>query len=164
VIELLESTGQVQVEGRSVKISSELVEQAIQSVTTVIQLYDRLGNPAFRLGDDRVRFGIGVTALYYQEPVSDNLVPFTRDYMRAMTRLGGVLPNYDVISTPGIVQDVPEMLSDLYGNLDVLANTTKPVVVLTSDENNFVPLLDMFEHLHGGLHECRHPAQDDRGY
>ena len=149
VIERLEKTGLVRSEGRKVKIFPELVEQAIQSAPSVIQIFDRFGKPAFQLGDDRLRFGVGVTALYYQEPVNDTLELFTRRHMRIMTQLGNSLPNYDVISTPGIVQDVPEALSDLYGNLDMFANTTKPLVVLTSDENKLAPLLDMFEHLHG---------------
>ena len=151
VIEMLKKTGQVQVQERNVKLSPEIVEQAIQSAPPVIQMYDRRGNPAFRLGDDRLRFGVGVTALYYQEPVGDNLELFTRQHMRIMTRLGSSLPNYDVISTPGIVRDVPAELSDLYGNLEMFANTTKPLVVLTSNENSFAPLLDMYERLHGDL-------------
>lgn len=153
VIEMLGKTGQVQVRERSVKFSSGIIEQAIQSAPSVIQMYDRRGNPVFRLGDDRLRFGVGVTALYYQEPVGDNLELFTRRHMRAMTRLGSSLPNYDVISTPGIVRDVPEALGDLYGNLEMFANTTKTMVVLTSDENKFSPLMSMFENLHGGLGE-----------
>ena len=151
VIEMLKKTGQVQIQERNVKLSPEIVEQTIQSAPPVIQMYDRRGNPAFRLGDDRLRFGVGVTALYYQEPVGDNLELFTRQHMRVMTRLGSSLPNYDVISTPGVVRDVPEALSDLYGNLEMFANTTKPLVVLTSDEGKFAPLMDMFERLHGDL-------------
>jgi len=153
VIGMLEKTGQVQVRERSVKFSPEIVEQAIQSAPSVIQMYDRRGNPAFRLGDDRLRFGVGVTALYYQEPVGDNLELFTRRHMRIMTQLGSSLPHYDVISTPGIVRDVPEALSDLYGNLEMFSNTTKPLVVLTSDKDNFTPLMSIFEHLHGELGE-----------
>ena len=135
------------------KLSAELVESAIQSAPSTIQMYDRRGNPVFNLGDDRLRFGVGVTALYYQEPVNDNLELFTRQHMRDLTRLGSALPLYDVISTPGIVRDVPEHLGDLYGSLEHFANTTKPLVLLVSDENNFAPVLDMFEHLHGGLGE-----------
>ncbi|MBC8335687.1 MAG: trimethylamine methyltransferase family protein [Anaerolineales bacterium] len=153
VIEMLGKTGQVEVQGRTVKISPELIEQSIQSAPPVIQMYDRRGNPSFRLGDDRLRFGVGVTALYYQEPVGDNLELFQRRHMRAMTRLGSSLPHYDVISTPGIVRDVPEELGDLYGNLEMFANTSKTMVVLTSDENKFLPLINMFEHLHGELGE-----------
>ena len=153
VIEMLEKTGQVQVEDRHVRIFPELVEQTIQSTPSVIQVYDRHGNPAFRLGDDRLRFGVGVTSLYYQEPVNDNLELFTRQHMRTVTRLGNSLSNYDVVSTPGIVRDVPDELSDLYGNLEMFSNTTKPIVVLTSDESKFSPMMSMFEGLHGDLSE-----------
>ena len=128
-----------------------LVEQALQSAPTVIQIYDRLGNPAFLLGNDRLRFGTGVTALYYQEPMSDHLELFTRHHMQIMTRLGGNLPNYDVISTSGIVRDVPVELADLYGNLEMFANTTKPLILLTSNDDTFSPVLDIYERLHGDL-------------
>ena len=153
VAERLGKTGQARVEGRSVKLSPELVESAIRSAPSTIQMYGRHGNPAFRLGADRLRFGVGVTALYYQEPVHENLETFTREHMRALTRLASALPLYDVISTPGILRDVPERLGDLYGSLEHFANTTKPLVLLVSDEHNFAPVLDMFEHLHGGLGE-----------
>ena len=161
VLEMLGKSGQVEVRGRSVKIFPELVESAIQSAPSNIQIFDRLGNPAFQLGtsqsslkgDDRLRFGVGVTALYYQEPVNDDLELFTLEHMRILTRLGNLLPLYDVISTPGIVRDVPEALGDLYGSLEHFANTTKPLVLLVSDEENFAPVLDMFENLHGGVGE-----------
>ena len=153
VVEMLEKTKQVDAQGRSVRLSAELVESAIQSAPSTIQVYDRRGNPVFNLGNDRLRFGVGVTALYYQEPANDNLELFTRQHMRTMVRLGSALPLYDVISTPGIVRDVPEHLGDLYGGLEHFANTTKPLVLLVSGEHNFAPVLDIFEHLHGGLVE-----------
>jgi len=153
VVEMLEKTKQVKIQGRSVRLLPGLVESAIMSAPSTIQIYDRRGNPIFNLGNDRLRFGVGVTALYYQEPVDDNVIAFTREHMRIMTRLGSVLPLYDVISTTGILHDVPACLGDLYGSLEHFANTTKPLVLLVSDENKFAPVLDMFEHLHGSLGE-----------
>ncbi len=153
VAERLGETGQARVQGRSVRFSPELVKSALRSAPSTIRMYDRRGNPAFCPGDDRLRFGIGVTALYYQEPANETLVPFTREHMRALTRLGSALPLYDVISTPGIVRDVPEHLGDLYGSLEHFANTTKPLVLLVSDEGNFAPVLDLFTALHGDLAE-----------
>ncbi|MFZ5909794.1 MAG: trimethylamine methyltransferase family protein [Chloroflexota bacterium] len=154
VAEMLGKTGQAQVQGRSVKLSPELVEGAIRSAPPTIQMYDRRGKPVFNLGDDRLRFGVGVTALYYQEPVNESLELFTRAHLRNLTRLGSALPLYDVISTPGIVRDAPERLGDLYGSLEHFANTTKPLVLLVSDEHAFAPVLEMFEQLHGdGLGE-----------
>jgi trimethylamine--corrinoid protein Co-methyltransferase len=153
VLKVLDRTGGARVADRIVKLSNALVENAIKTAPEVIQVYDRRGIPAFRLGEGRMHFGIGVTALYYQEPLTDDLAPFSRDHMRLLTRLGSKLPHYDVISTPGIVRDVPEQLGDLYGSLEHLANTTKPLVLLVSDEANFKPVLEMFEELHGGLGE-----------
>jgi trimethylamine--corrinoid protein Co-methyltransferase len=49
----------------------------------------------------------------------------------------------------GIVRDVKEELGDMYGSLEHISNTTKPLVLLVSDENRFPDVLDMFEHLHG---------------
>ena len=153
VIELLEGTGAARRHDRTVRLEADLVEEAIRSAPAGIPVHDRLGRHVLSLGDDRLRFGIGVTALYYQEPGDDHLVPFTREHMRLLTRLGHALLLYDVISTLGVLRDVPENRSDLYGSLEHFANTTKPLVLLVSDEHAFVPVLDLLEHLHGDLGE-----------
>ena len=120
------------VEERTVRFPPELVEWAIKCVPSQIQIYDRRGDPQFTIGGegDRMRFGIGVTALYYQDPVTDTPELFQRKHMQDMVRLGNKLPHYDVVSTIGIVRDVPEYLTDLYGSLEHFANGTKPMVLL----------------------------------
>ena len=67
---LEKKVGSSNVDGRTVRIPAELVEWAIQSAPRQIDIYDRRGNPQFTIGrqGDRTRFGIGVTALFYQEP------------------------------------------------------------------------------------------------
>ena len=150
---LIKKLGPNAVDGAQVRFPAEVVEWALGTAPSTIEIFDRLGNPAFRMGDGRMHFGVGVTALYYQDPHTDNLTAFTRANMREMVRLGSRLKHYEVISTVGIVQDVPEKYSDLYGNLEMIANTTKPIVLLVSDEEKFPAVLDMFEHLHGNLGE-----------
>lgn len=155
-LEMLEKrVGSSRVEGRTVRIPRELVEWALQAAPKRIQIFDRRGNPQFHIGgvEDRIRFGIGVTALYYQEPETDTPVLFERKHMRDMVRLGNKLPHYDMVSTVGIVRDVPEHLTDLYGSLEHFANGVKPLVLLVSDEHRFDDVLRMFEHLHGDLGE-----------
>jgi len=49
-----------------------VVEEAIKSAPKTIDVYDRRGEPKLKLGEDRLRFGVGVTALFYQNPVDDN--------------------------------------------------------------------------------------------
>jgi trimethylamine--corrinoid protein Co-methyltransferase len=50
-----------------------------------------------------------------------------------------------------VIQDSAPELSDIYGILEMLANTTKPLVMLISEGKSFVPALDLCEHLHGDL-------------
>jgi trimethylamine--corrinoid protein Co-methyltransferase len=138
------------VDGDRVRIPPDLVEWAIQAAPARIDVYDRNGAPAFRL-PDQVRFGVGVTSLYYQDPATDAVVPFSRKHMETCVRLGNGLPSFDVISTVGIVRDVAPQVSDLYATLEMTANTAKPLIILISDENAFPAVLDLLEHLHGDL-------------
>lgn len=153
-LEMLRKTvGSSMVEERSVRFPAELVEWAIKAAPSQVQIFNRRGDPQFTIGgtEDRLRFGIGVTALYYQDPMTDTPELFQRRHMQDMVRLGNKLPHYDVISTIGIVRDVPEHLTDLYGSLEHFANGIKPLVLLCSDEHKFDDVLQMFELLHGDL-------------
>jgi len=150
---LKKRVGSSMVDERTVRFPPELVEWAIKTAPSQIQVYDRRGNLKFTIGGphDRMRFGIGVTALYYQDPATDTPVLFERKHMRDMVRLGNKLPHYDLVSTVGIVRDVPEHLTDVYGSLEHFVNGTKPMVLLCSDEHKFNDVMEMFELLHGDL-------------
>ena len=142
--------GAVVVDDDRVRIPSELVNWALEKAPDAVEIHDRNGNSAFRL-PGQARFGIGVTALQYQDPVSDEVTPFMRQHMASMARLGNALPSYDVVSTVGIVQDVPPDRSDLVATLEMVANTVKPLVILVSNEELFPNVLDLLEHLCGDL-------------
>ncbi len=135
-----------------VKIPRELVDWALKTVPETIDIYDRNGAIAFSL-PDRARFGIGVTDLYFQEPQTDQVVPFERKHIEISTRLGHLLPNFDVISTAGVPHNISPKVSDLYATLDMTANTTKPIIILISNEDVFPIVLDLLENLHGTLSE-----------
>ena len=149
---LRRKVGDSNVDGKTVRIPAELVEWALKVAPREIQIYNRRGDPQFRIGgpEDRTRFGIGVTALYYQEPETDTPVLFQRKHMQDMVRVGNKLPHYDMVSTIGIVRDVPDYLTDLIGSLEHFANGVKPMVLLCSDEHKFDDVLRMFEIMHGG--------------
>lgn len=134
-----------------VTFEREVVEWAIQAAPSHIDVYNRLGEHVFRMGEDRTRFGIGCTSLYYLDPVTSEISPFSRNHMEKMVRLGHALPNYDAVATIGILQDMPPEVADLYATLEMVANTTKPLVVLVSDESLFTSALDLLEHLTGDL-------------
>jgi trimethylamine--corrinoid protein Co-methyltransferase len=148
---LEEKLGKKGVQGDRVFLPAELVEWAIDVSPSTIPIYNRMGDLAFQLGGDRTRFGPGVTTLHYMEPATEKIVPFARRHMREAVRLGDSLPYFDVISTIGVLQDVPIHLADLLGTLEMIANTTKPLVLLISDEDVFPNVLDLIEHCHGDL-------------
>lgn len=139
-------------EGRVV-FDPSVVEWALGTAPEVVSVYDRRGKLAFRLGADRTRFGVGVTNLYYQDPVTDELSPFSRQHMAVSTRLAHDLPNYDMVSTIGVVQDYPPETADLFGTLEMIANTTKPLILLISSGGLFESALDLAENLRPGLAE-----------
>ena len=136
-------------EDHRVFLERELVEWAIQATPPAVDVFDRRGDFAFRLGEDRARFGMGVTTLFFQDALTDELSAFTRQHMMLSVRLGDALPQYDVISTIGIIQDYPPEKADLYAVLEMAANTTKPLVVLISNEKLFTHALDLLETLCG---------------
>ena len=147
---LLAHPGGCLVEDNRVRISADLVTWALESAPEQIEIYDRLGRHAFTLGaGGMTRFGIGVTNLHYQDPQTDALTPFTREQMALSTRLGHGLPEYDVVSTMGVLQDQPPESADLFATLEMVANTTKPLVILCSDPTAMPKALDLLEALCG---------------
>jgi trimethylamine--corrinoid protein Co-methyltransferase len=141
-----------EVDGSRVRIPADLVQRALETAPSSVDIHNRRGDFAFEIGDGaETRFGIGVTALNYQDPLTDEITLFTRKHMETMVRLGESLDSFDVISTVGVVQDVAAGESDLFGSLEMVANSTKPLVLLVSQEDRFPPLLDLLEHVHGDL-------------
>ncbi len=141
-----------------IHIPRDLVQWAIKAAPCEINIYDRLGSPCFSLtgnGTQEAVFGIGVTNLHYQDPFTNKIKPFHRHHMAEATGLGHHLDNFDFISTPGVIQDLPPETADVHGVLEMMANTTKPLVMLISDWDSFTPALDLCEHIHGDLSD--HP-------
>lgn len=133
-----------------VRIPKDLVSWAVAAAPSDIQIYDRLGRPSFELKGDGTQgavFGIGCTNLHYQDPFKNEILPFYRHHMAAATGLGHSLDTYDFISTPGVIQDHPPETAEILGVLEIIANTTKPIVMLISSWNSFNPALDLCEHL-----------------
>jgi len=149
--EILEGDARVRRQGRRAYMSPDLVEEALQSAPSKLSVYDQEGESAFRLGVGEAHFGVGVTALFYQDPETEETLPFTRDHFRSMVRLGDRLSSFDVVSTVGIIQDLSPDVADLYAALEMVSNTTKPLVVLVSDEERFEDCLKLISHLRGDL-------------
>lgn len=147
------ATGREEKENK-VSIPGELVDWAIEKAPPNIRIYNRKGQKAFDIGVDHTRdtiFGIGVTNTHYQDNVTEDIVPFTREHMRISCRLGEILPEFDLVSTIGIPTDVAAAHADLYSIIDMYANTVKPLVLLILEKNNSSRVFDLLHSLHGDL-------------
>lgn len=142
------------VDGDRVRIPADLVEHAIKSTPPKIEMFDRAGAAAFCLHareDSQTHFGVGVTNLWYQDSETDAVLPFSRKHMEISTRLGDTLNSFDVISTPGVIRDVDGEHAEVIAALEMVANTTKPLVLLVSNTSQFEKALKLLQHLHGDL-------------
>ena len=133
-----------------VHIPEELVSHALKVAPSSVDLYNRKGDLVLHQ-PEKAYFGMGVTTLYYQDPQTDTIEPFNRKHMEVSVRLADHLKNFDFITTPGILQDVPPEVADLYAVLEMTANTTKPLSILVSGKEQFPDALDLLETLHGNL-------------
>lgn len=142
------------VKGDHVLIEKELIEWALAAAPSTIDIFNRTGRNCFTLGGDHpasTRFGIGVTNLHYQDPLTDHVSPFNLEHVALSVKLGHALNQFDLISTPGIAQDMAPETADLHASLAMVANTTKPLVLLISEYNCFAPALDLIEALFDDL-------------
>lgn len=139
-----------------VRIPAEMVEQSLRSSPAVISMFNRDGSLAFSLGGEQKSgtiYGIGVTNSWYQNPEDDALIAMTRKHIEIATSLGNTLPQYDLVSTPGVIQNDISNVGEVLATLEMMANTCKPLSILISESKQFDLALDMMEHLHGNLSE-----------
>lgn len=153
-IEIFKKSGSVKIRNEVVRIHRELIDHAIKTTPSSIGIYNRNGEIAFHLGKDQgdeTYFGIGVTNTWFQDITGNRVVPFTREHMRHCTSLGDMLENFELVSTPGIPSDAEVKKLDLYATLDMYANTSKPLVLLISEDKNIHDVFRLLSFLHGDI-------------
>lgn len=153
-LKIFQTSSGVKVSGRTAYIQGELVDHALSLAPSTIEVYSQKGETAFQLGTNQgshTYFGIGCTNTWFQNIESGDVEPFTREHMRHTTRLGELLNNFEMVSTPGIPSDVSADTSDLYAALDMYANTTKPLVILISGDQKIRKVIELLSFLHGDI-------------
>lgn len=153
-LRIFEKSEGVKVHDHVVHLEEDLIDHAIRLAPSTIEIFNKLGESAFHLGNMReneTRFGIGTTNTWFQGIEGNKIELFARRHMRHSTKLGDMLDNYDLISTLGIPSDVPVDKNDLYSALDQYANTSKPLVLLISGEGKIQEVFDLLTALHGDI-------------
>jgi trimethylamine--corrinoid protein Co-methyltransferase len=126
---LLESAGcRVMHEEQRAYLSPDLIEEAVARAPRVVDLYDRSGNPAMKLGAGplHARTSSGATSIL--DPASGVCRPATRQDAALAARLADALPHVHGVSTMAVQPaDVPVSTVDLHALRIALTNSSKPL-------------------------------------
>ena len=150
--EILLSAGGTQEAEMLIKIPGGLVDDSIASAPARFSLYDRNGEEALELGAGHTYYGAGVTNLAYLD-IEGDPHDFTLADIGRVAFLADALPNIGFVATPGVIKptrDTRIELLDQMAFLEMVTNTTMPLVVLTPDAYQMEDILEMAELIAGG--------------
>jgi len=132
-----------------VRIPPELVERALETAPARFTLHDRDGEPAMPLGDGSTYVGAGVTNLNYLDPRTGAIEEFSLRATAESTRLADALPDIDFVATPGVTRpiegELPLHVVNQSEFLEMVTNTTKPLMVLVAGRPELADIYDMAE-------------------
>ena len=149
-LELLVRAG-ARVDGDRVRIPERLVERAFDTAPREAVLYDRDGRPAISCTGDNVYFGPGSDCMYcHDHRTGERRRALLQDVVEA-TIVVDACVNYDFTMSLFSPSDVPAAAMDRFQMEAMLANTTKPVVYVTlNDERAHLDATAMAEAVVGG--------------
>lgn len=150
-VDLLRDAGAV-VSEELVKIPPSLIEQALASVPSSFNLYQRgTDKAAIRLDGENVYFGSGSDTLRYLDPRTGERRPFMLGDVADCVRVCDSLPEIDFVMSMGVPADVPADKHYRYQFATMIRNTTKPIVVVCNDLADFQAIVKISALVAGGM-------------
>jgi trimethylamine--corrinoid protein Co-methyltransferase len=152
-LELLRAAGCTVTDPDLVCIPRALVEQARASAPAVIEVYDRAGAPAMSLGGYNSYFGNGsaVTSVYDLD-TGEHRPTVLSDGVDA-ARLCDALPNIDFVMAYAHPGEGDPHVALLESFRAMVANTTKPLVVVAENSGDLAVMADIAALVRGGAEE-----------
>jgi trimethylamine---corrinoid protein Co-methyltransferase len=153
-IDLLKKAGAA-IDGDRVRISSRLVEQALQTVPKSVTLFNRLGQPALKLEGYNTFYGPGSDTLnIIDHRTNERRKPVLQD-VRDGSTVCDALENIDFVMSMFLPSDVDQRLADRYQMAAMLNHSTKPIVVVTYETSGMIDAIEMAEAAVGGAVSLR---------
>jgi trimethylamine---corrinoid protein Co-methyltransferase len=133
------------VEGSRVKLSRELVAEALQSAPHTWQVRSRGRTETLELTDGMTYFGTGSDCLYVTDPDSGLRRRAVVDDVEALAALSEKLPNVDYVMSMGFPENVPPEVEVLYQQVALLKGTRKPLLIVPRDGYGLAVMKEMAE-------------------
>jgi len=149
-LELLSGHGARVTDGKTARIPSYLVEEAIASAPSNVVVFDRNGVPAMELGGRRSYFGTGTDLPKTIDLETREHRDTLEEDVRRSTRISDALPNIDFIGSYGLPRDVPPGLHYIRNFQILVEGSPKPIFFTAESAKDLRVILDMAEAVAGG--------------
>ena len=152
--QLLVEAGATVHDGRY-RMGETIVREAVASAPSQIEVYDRAGELAMDLGDDRVHFDPGSAAIHVFDLEDNRRREVSTADAVGLARLVDALPHYAAQATALAPAEVPKEICDRYRLFLVLRHAKKPVITGTFAKDGFAPMKAMLAAVRGGEEALR---------
>ncbi|HAV77099.1 MAG TPA: hypothetical protein DCX53_07080 [Anaerolineae bacterium] len=142
-------------ESQVVKIPSDIVKKALETVPREFYLYDYDGNPKVHYGGDSVHFDPGSSGITMLNPETLEYDTTETPHLLKLIKIAEQLPQYDAQSTAVICHEVPKDIQDTYRLYLVLLHSKKPVVTGAFTNKTVQDMIDMLALFAGGRDAIR---------
>jgi len=154
-LEILRRAGaHVSDDGR-VRIPAALVERALDLAPKRVVLADRHGRRVMPLEGNNVFYGPGSDCPNVIDVHTGERRPGTLRDIDEGIRVCDALPNIDFVMSLNVADDLDPRIADRYQMRAMLANTTKPILAVTTSFEGCVDVIEMAEIVAGGADALR---------
>jgi trimethylamine--corrinoid protein Co-methyltransferase len=154
-LDLLKKAGLTIEDGNRVRIPSYLVEWALDLAPSKVTLCDRNGNRVMPLEGHRVFYGTGSDCPNVIDLETGQRRPAVLADVSQGVRLCDALPNIDFIMSFCIASNMEQQIADRYQYREMLMNSTKPSIYVTTSFEGTVDVTEMAEVVAGGAEALR---------
>ncbi len=142
-VDLLLSAGGRRVEGNRISIPSHLIDKSLKSAPKQIRISDREGDSMMLLSGHNVYYGTGSDLPSVIDPYSGEKRASLAKDVGNFARVCDYLPNIDFVMSMALASDHPVEVADLYHFLQMVSNTTLPILFTASNRESLEYIYQM---------------------
>ena len=131
------------VDGVRVRLSAELIEEALRTAPRSWTLRSRGRDDTVDLSDGPSYYGTGSDCLYTRDLASGERRRVRLADVESMAALSEKLPNIDFVMSMGLPEDAPHAIDDLAPVAAMMAGTRKPLIVAPRDGEVLDAMVEM---------------------
>ena len=143
------------VDGDTVKIPTDLVKKCISSAPSMIEMYDREGNPSMHVGGHNTYVGPGPTCPNFFDVYTGERRPAKKNDAAITARLADGLEHMDFVMSLVMISDMQKDLADIHEVDAMIRNTTKPIITWAFNAKNLQGIVDLCATVAGSLEKLQ---------